>query len=226
MTSYHSTTSSPYAFAKAATMAAFDLALRSASFLDFVRDLKRQGIEFAMRGKNPTLHHGVYSFRLRTLGALPALQDAFTRWEGAAVSFQFYNLEAKAIQLRLQWLASTNYQHDLPGQLSSLMHFVYKLGENGASDAMVVAFNKQGISDQSARFLYFCGVCHHMIRDQTAFGIAGVGVLPAASTCGSAPERAGAPVNQLHVMAASNTASSTAAATVPFPALQTRRVAS
>lgn len=145
---------------------AFDLALQEASFLAFVRALQIRGVEFVMRGKNPVLHHGSHRVRIWTAGKVPELSAAFRRWEGRSLTFQFHDLETKALKLRLQWIAFTNSRHDIPAEMRSLIYFTIDLGETAVADAMSIAFGAQGIVDDNRRFKYFCGVCHNSIRNR------------------------------------------------------------
>ncbi len=167
MTTYDPTLS-PHAIAKTEVTVAFDMALRAPTFLDFIRNLRAHGIEFVQRGKNPVLHLGTNRFRLATLGLLPDLREAFMRWEGFKVTFQINNLEALAIQFRLQWMACTCYRHDVPEGVASLMSITYRLGVERVANAMSITFAKPGLDDDSQRFRYFCGVCWQMIREQPA----------------------------------------------------------
>ena len=104
MITYDLPTMSPHAVAKTEVTVAFDMALHAPTFLDFIRDLKGHGVEFEQRGKDPVLLLREHRFQFESLGLLPDLREAFIRWENFTVTFQFNDLEAKALQLRLRWM--------------------------------------------------------------------------------------------------------------------------
>ena len=151
-----------FRFSDHQVIAVVNEALSAPSFFSFVSYLNGIGLEFTLRGKNPRLAHANRAFRLRTLGLLPSLSNAFQRWESTVVTFDYNDRQVWALRLRLYWMNLSRHTRDIPAGMDAICLMAGSVGEDEVAHAIASVFRTPEITDNFQRWVEVCKVCDRL----------------------------------------------------------------